>query len=101
MSLHRISDETVEALSKLGAENAAALYDPQTVVRLAREVEVLRRIAAAQHPCKCLLAASPENTDPTVKCDCVCHQQIHEALIIWNPDQLPQHPDVIEEPISE
>lgn len=99
--IDQVDPETVKALASITPQHAAALYDPQTVVKLAREVEVLRIVAENQHPCTCLLPASEEHIDPTVKCHCVCHKRIREALLIWNPDRLPDHPDVIEEPASE
>jgi hypothetical protein len=99
MNVH-VPSETVAALSALGPEHAAALYDPQTVVKLAREVEILRRIAENIHPCECLKHGTP-GVDPTVTCKCVCHRRIEEALIIWNPDRLPDRPDVQEAPPSE
>lgn len=89
---------TVKALSALAPKHAAALYDPQTVVKLAREVEVLRIVAENTHPCDCIKKVSSEGVDPTVHCNCVCHQRIRDALLIWNPDRLPDHPDVVEEP---
>jgi hypothetical protein len=99
--LNRVDRKIVTALAGLGPEHAAALYDPQTVVKLAREVEVLRRVATNMHPCSCLKAASEDGVDPTVACDCLCHRRIQEALLIWDPDRLPDHPDVVEEPAGE
>lgn len=95
-----VDAETVKALSSLAPEHAAALYDPQTVVKLAREVEILRIVATNIHPCSCLKAASADGVDPTVACHCVCHKRIEEALIVWDPERLPDHPDVVEEPAS-
>ena len=101
MALNYVDDEAVNALAELGPQHAAVLYDPTTVVNLAREVKVLRVIAANQHPCECRLAANPEEIDQSIKCTCPCHRRIQEAPIIWNPDQLPQHPDVVEDEPSE
>ena len=93
-----VPDSIVGALAKLRPEDAEALYNPQTVVKMARELEVLRIVAGNIHPCACRLAPNPEEVDQSVKCTCQCHKRIQDALIIWNPDRLPEHPDVVEEP---
>lgn len=95
-----VPDSIVGALARLRPEDAEALYSPQTVVKLAAEVEVLRIIAGNIHPCVCRLAPNPEGIDQAVKCACPCHKRIDEALIIWNPERLPDQPGVIEEEVD-
>ena len=105
-----VPDSVVSALATLRPEDAEALYNPQTVVKMARELEVLRIIAGNIHPCACAVqdclkctAAGRDGShlDPSLNCSCVCHQRIQDALIIWDPERLPDHPDVTEETVDE